>query len=843
MVPNIKFITTLLVVFSLFLTSCLISSLNTSAAIQRSVYSWGANSEGCEVNNSFGQLGNNTASGFLKSPAPINLSNIKKITGGAFSGYAITGDDKLVSWGDNYAGALGNGTLTGTLVPSQVVNLTNVVSVDGGIYNAAAVKSDGTVWAWGDNSYGLLGNGTSIGQSLSPVQVPGLSNVIQVSFEGGAALALKSDGTVWTWGSSAFLGDGTTSLSLSPVQVPGLSNVIQISEGGFYFFGASQTSYVLKSDGTVWAWGDNQYGGLGNGTTNTQLTPTQIPGLSGITKVSAGLQSAVFLKNDGTVFAVGRNTFSELGNGTTTSSSVVVQSAITGVDDISVSNPCGASHVLAHKPDGTLWSWGYNEFGQLGLGTTTNQSTPTQIATLRNVTLFGMAGMTSYAYAFQCGASSNSNSPASTSATTFSSICIDSGAVSLYPGDSNQDSDICSNDDINTTTNNPGSPVLREGVTCNASENSASLGSISTSPIRQNPYKTLYDVLFDDLRGQETSNYTVTAEISNFVDNNNNSNVISLGSNPDAAPAILDPGIISSIQVTNGGTGYTSAPTVAFAGGGGSGATATASVTGGIVTKIDVKSYGTGYTSSPTVVLVPTNGGSGASATANIIAIGDNLNPATSLPENRVFATLDPSVGTMSKLKPTVFGNLTNFSTGPRSLVTAPATQYTLFSTSAPVNTGRYKLDGTLFGLRTPAYLSSGDYRSVITQTIVVDSPVTYPIAVNTPPVANNFNVTVQQDTQYDFIGNFGSLFYQEMSDPDNSGLDFIKIMSLPVHGTLLYSGNPIGLGQEIYPGGLTYDPDPGYTGPDSFNWATNDGIVDSNTATVNITVGGLPPL
>ncbi|MBC7471836.1 MAG: hypothetical protein H7196_01020, partial [candidate division SR1 bacterium] len=319
-----------------------------------------------------------------------------------------------------------------------------------------------------------------------------------------------------------------------------------------------------------------------------------------------------------------------------------------------------------------------------------------------------------------CSQLSGSSAAVSTSSTTSSSICIAAGQITLYPGDSNSNNDTCSNSDIAYTLANPTTPVIQDGVTCNRSENSVALGSISTAPIRQNPTTTISDILFDDLRGLSSSSYTITAEISNFTESTDPSKIIGLGSNPDNAQAILDLGIVSSISVANGGSGYTQAPAIAFVGGGGSGASATTAVSNGIVTKIDVKSYGRGYTSAPTLVIVPTNGGSGASATAKIIEAGSNLNPETANPEANVFVTLDPSIGTISKIKPTPMSNPSNFSTGPRSLVTSPTIQHTLFTTSAAISTGRYDLDNTLFGLRVPAYLQTGDYRSTITQTIVV---------------------------------------------------------------------------------------------------------------------------
>jgi hypothetical protein len=334
-----------------------------------------------------------------------------------------------------------------------------------------------------------------------------------------------------------------------------------------------------------------------------------------------------------------------------------------------------------------------------------------------------------------CQSSASAATSGSGSAITNASLCIDSGNLTLYPGDKQNNNDICTNTDINATVANPGFPIIKETITCNTNENSISLGSINTAPTRQNPATIIDDVLFDDLRGQTISGYTITAEVSNFIDYNNAANIIVLGTNPDNEPTSLDTGKVTSVVVTNGGSGYNSAPNISFINGGGTGATATATVSGGVITRIDVKSYGTGYTANPAVIITPTNGGTGATATANIIEAGSNLNPATSLPEATIFATMDPSVGTVYKLKPDQATNPANFITGPRALITAPAIQHTLFATTTGVPTGRYDLDSTIFALRAPAYLPTGDYRSVITQTIVVDSGVT-----NTAPVVTNGN-------------------------------------------------------------------------------------------------------
>src|SRR6185437_3035669 len=142
-----------------------------------------------------------------------------------------------------------------------------------------ALKADGTVWTWGYDWYGQLGDGGA-GIRTAPFQV--LSGAVAVSGGNDYALALKSDGTVWSGGNNAWgaLGDGTYTTRRSPIQVLGLSEVIAIAAG-------DGDSYALKSDGTVWAWGSNIYGQLGDGTLTWHAAPIKIPGLSGVSAIAA----------------------------------------------------------------------------------------------------------------------------------------------------------------------------------------------------------------------------------------------------------------------------------------------------------------------------------------------------------------------------------------------------------------------------------------------------------------------------------------------------------------------------------------------------------------------------
>ncbi|MGM0879873.1 MAG: fibronectin type III domain-containing protein [Bacillota bacterium] len=249
-----------------------------------------------------------------------------------------------------------------------------VTMVAAGEAHSLALKEDGTVWAWG---YGLvLGHGSYF-SSTTPVQVKDLEEVVMVAAGHDHSLALKSDGTVWAWGSSEYgnLGeDPDNRYRLTPIQVKGLSSIVAIAASG-------QHNLALKSDGTVWAWGNNGAGQLGNGTVTDHLTyfttPAQVRGLDSVTAVAAGPGTSLAIKSDGTLWAWGGN----VGDGTTDLHSTPVQ--VQGLS--SVVSIATAGHSLAVKSDGTLWAWGGNYHGQLGDGTTTDRTIPVQVQSLSSV--------------------------------------------------------------------------------------------------------------------------------------------------------------------------------------------------------------------------------------------------------------------------------------------------------------------------------------------------------------------------------------------------------------------------------------------------------------------------
>ncbi|MCL1904681.1 MAG: hypothetical protein FWG19_00975, partial [Methanomassiliicoccaceae archaeon] len=338
------------------------------------VWTWGYNSDG--------QLGDGTRTDRTK-PVQVKgpggsgyLTGVTAIAAGSNHSMALKEDGTVWAWGYDLYGQLGDGdsgTEANKSTPVQVKDqngtgyLTDVKAIAAGELHSMALKDDGTLWTWGFNFQGQLGDGTSGLSANKSTPALVLSDVRAIAASGTRSVALKNDGMVYAWGD----------YTVTPTQVSGLSDVTAIATGERY-------SIALKNDGTVWAWGNNFYSQLGNGTTNNSNTPVQVKEesdfgfLTNVKIIAAGPQHSMALKNDGTVWAWGYNINGQLGDGTSGPSAnkstpvpvlTDVKAIATGggLTGYNITNNNG--HSIAVKNDGTVWAWGANEKGNLGDGT------------------------------------------------------------------------------------------------------------------------------------------------------------------------------------------------------------------------------------------------------------------------------------------------------------------------------------------------------------------------------------------------------------------------------------------------------------------------------------------
>lgn len=330
------------------------------------VWAWG--------NNAYGQLGDGTTTNRLTPVRAAGLSSARYAFMGHNHSLVLKADGTVWAFGHNSYGQLGDGTTTHRSTPVQVTGLSSVKVVAAAQNASFALKTDGTVWAWGSNSGGLLGTGSTASTSKTPVRVTALSGVAHISATENHVLALKSDGTLWAWGlnSNGQLGDGTTTGHSTPVQVTGLTGVVHAAAGWHH-------SLAVKSDGTVWAWGYGRNGELGIGSVSSPYyitTPSQVPGLSTGLRVAAGNYHSMLRTSDNRLFIWGSNANGQLGTGSTSpSSSTPVQ--VTSLTNVAFIAP-GTSNSMAIRTDGSPWIWGTNSYGQLGNGTKTASNVPVQ---------------------------------------------------------------------------------------------------------------------------------------------------------------------------------------------------------------------------------------------------------------------------------------------------------------------------------------------------------------------------------------------------------------------------------------------------------------------------------
>lgn len=351
-----------------------------------SLWSWGA--------NSFGQLGTSSAAAFNPVPARVGSAvDWAGFSAGDLHTIAFKQNGSLWAWGANISGQLGIG---GTFdffshnVPLAVTNpagINNLISVAAGTAHSLALKANGSLYAWGDNDFGEMGTGTFVSSSTPVLVGQEAPAWVSVELGGQHALARRADGSLWTWGDNSSgqssLDPAVTNRLANPVRVVTADNWSVLS-GGFIH------SAAIQADGTLWTWGSNGFGQLGDNSTIDRYLPQQVTLTAPVSAandwfaVSAGDAHTLAIKTDGSLWAWGDNFAGQLGDGSTAPQILPIR-IVTGnpgnFDNNWIAVAAGSLYSLGLQADGTLWIWGDNGFGQFAIDPQLQASslTPQQI--------------------------------------------------------------------------------------------------------------------------------------------------------------------------------------------------------------------------------------------------------------------------------------------------------------------------------------------------------------------------------------------------------------------------------------------------------------------------------
>ncbi|WP_018253817.1 RCC1 domain-containing protein [Salinispora mooreana] len=358
-----------------------------STAASQFLLAWGRNDNG--------QLGNGSTTG---SNAPIAVSlplgvTVTAVAAGRYHSLALTSAGTVLAWGANHFGQLGDGTLIDRGAPVEVSlpSGTTATAIAAGGVHSVALTSAGTVLSWGGNGFGQLGDG-SVTRRTTPVEaiLPSGATATAVAAAENHSLAVTSAGAAFGWGLNNLgqLGDGTIINRSTPASValPSGTEVTAIAAGRAH-------SLAVTSTGTALAWGYNNFGQLGDGTTTNRSAPVGValPLGADVAAVVAGRIHSAALTSAGTAFAWGDNSAGQLGNGSTSSSNEPLDVSLpTGTTFTTIASR-DSDHTLVIATDGTALAWGGNVFGQLGDGTINDSSTPVAVALPTGITLTATA--------------------------------------------------------------------------------------------------------------------------------------------------------------------------------------------------------------------------------------------------------------------------------------------------------------------------------------------------------------------------------------------------------------------------------------------------------------------
>ena len=323
---------------------------------------------------------------YINSPLQVGYdTDWSAVASGCEHTIALKADGTLWCWGAYWYGYDGTETITKT-IPTRIGADTDWLALSAGGYHNIALKTNGTLWGWGEIYFGDGGAGcvSTCMTRTNPTRIGTDTDWKSIACGWNYAFAIKTDGTLWAWGANydGQLGDGTTISKTLPTRIGADTNWAKVSTGGHH-------TIALKTDGTLWAWGQNYHGQLGNGQSGdwTPITaPTRIGADTDWTEILAGGTHNVALKANGTLWGWGDNSFNKsiptiIGaheNWVDNSLSKTTPTKI-GADINWAKVSAGGGHTIALKTDGTLWAWGWNYYGQLGLGDTAGRNIPTQV--------------------------------------------------------------------------------------------------------------------------------------------------------------------------------------------------------------------------------------------------------------------------------------------------------------------------------------------------------------------------------------------------------------------------------------------------------------------------------
>ena len=285
-----------------------------------------------------------------ETPSTGNQSGVKVDSGSGHT-LVVTADGSLWAFGYNYNGAVGKGSFEPYKNPLPIKIMTDVKDIAAGSSHSLAVKKDGSLWAWGMNRYGQVGNYTDVSTNDVPAPVKIMDDVTAVAAGYGHSLAVKNDGTLWAWGANGYgqLGDGTQDNNRQPKMI--MDNVKAVAAG-------SDHSLALKNDGSVWAWGCN-WAGQVDGTLENVLKPVKV--MTDVKAIAAAAYFSMAIKNDGSLWIWGSNPY----GGSSTNPYISHTKPVKVLTDVKEADGGADSHTVAVKTDGTLWVWGQDNAGQL----------------------------------------------------------------------------------------------------------------------------------------------------------------------------------------------------------------------------------------------------------------------------------------------------------------------------------------------------------------------------------------------------------------------------------------------------------------------------------------------